>query len=341
MAAGVVFGAGWWAATATSDPPSVPEARLPRIEYTVEESTVERVVSYAASATWPTTPVGVNGLLGTLTSIEVKPGETVDAGSVLYTVDLRPVVAAVGSVPAFRDLSLGTTGTDVKQLERFLSAQHLLQGTPDDTFSAATTQAVRRWQRRIGIPADGVVRRGDLVFLPKLPTPVMLDPEITVGSNIEAARSVVWAVTGAPTFTITLSREQAELVPLSAPVRVRYGSGEDEVWEGEVASTIVVPPNEVSLTLTAAGGSMCGKSCAGVVPVGSNSLYTADLFIVPTTRGPAVPTAAIVTGADGQTVVRLADGTPKPVQVLASADGRSVVSGVEAGDRVELVQGEP
>jgi peptidoglycan hydrolase-like protein with peptidoglycan-binding domain len=342
VSAAALFAGGWWAAGATSQPPTVPATTLPTILYTVEDGTVERVVTYSASASWPSAPVGVNGLSGTLTSIEVTPGSIVDAGTVLYTVDLRPVVAAVGTVPAFRNLGEGATGADVEQLERFLIGRELLSGTPDTRFSAATSEAVRRWQREVGVPQDGVVRRGDLVFLPILPTAMFLDPEVTVGSSIEGGRSAVRAVTGSPTFTITLSRDQADLVPLSSPVRVRYGSGDTDVWDGVVDSTIAVPPSEVSLTLTAPdGGSLCAETCSAVVPVGQTSLYTADLLVVPTTEGPTVPTAAIATWADGRTVVRLADGTVQPVDVLASADGRSVVSGLEVGDRIQVLQDSP
>lgn len=342
VTATVVFAAGWWAAKATSEPPSVQPTRLPTILYTVQEGTVERVVTYSASASWPSTPAGVNGLSGTLTSIEVSPGQKVEVGTVLYTVDLRPAVAAAGTVPAFRDLGEGATGADVEQLERFLAAQQLMTGTPDDTFSARTTEAVRRWQRQVGVPQDGIVRRGDLVFMPTVPTAVLLDPEVTVGASIDAGRTVVSAVTGPPAFTITLSRDQADLVPLSSPVRIRYGSGDGETWEGVVKSTVAVPPSEVSLNLTAVdGGSLCTDSCSAVVPVGQTSLYTADLFVVPTTHGPTVPTAAIATVADDQTVVRLADDTLQPVEVLASADGRSVVSGLDVGDRIQLLQDAP
>jgi len=340
--AAVLVAAGWWAGATASQPPTIPPAELPEIEYTVEQGRVERTVAYSASAQWPSTPVGVNGHSGTLTSIDVQPGDVVGAGDVLYTVDLRPAVAAGGAVPAFRDLAEGARGADVEQLERFLAERQLLDGAPDDRFTATTSTAVRRWQRDLGVPPDGVVRRGDLVFLPALPTPVLLDPEIRIGSALESGAAAVLAVDGPPSFTIDLSREQADLVPLSSLVRLRFGSEPDRLWEGVVESATAVPPSEVVLNLTGPdGGPLCEEACAVEVPVGATTLYTAELLLVPSTEGPVVPTAAVASEAGGRTVVTLVDGSTVPVQVLASADGRSVVDGVAIGDRIRILQDGP
>ena len=54
---------------------------------------------------------------GTVTSI-VKAGDTIQAGSVVGTVDGTPVVALVGDAPSYRDLSTSSTaGDDLRQLE--------------------------------------------------------------------------------------------------------------------------------------------------------------------------------------------------------------------------------
>ncbi len=95
-----VFAAGWWAAEVASEPPNVPLGTAPTILHTVQEGSLERVVSYPTSALWPSAPAGVNGAAGTLTSIDVQDGQSVDAGTVLYTVDLRPAVAAADNVPS-------------------------------------------------------------------------------------------------------------------------------------------------------------------------------------------------------------------------------------------------
>ncbi len=147
-----------------------------------------------------------------------------------------------------------------------------MTGPADAIFSTSTSRAVARWQAQLGMPQDSVVRRGDLVYMPVLPTAVFLDSEVVVGSQLEAGGAAVRMVTGPPTFTITLTREQAELIPLSSPVRVKHSAG---LWEGVVGSTVALPSGELSMTLTAPdGGSLCGESCSELVTVGSESLFT-------------------------------------------------------------------
>ena len=76
-----------------------------------------------------------------LTSIDIADGASADLGARLYTVDLRPVVAAVGAVPAFRDLAQGSRGADVAQLEQLLVSTGFLASPADDSFGRDTTEA--------------------------------------------------------------------------------------------------------------------------------------------------------------------------------------------------------
>ena len=71
-----------------------------------------------------TTSVTVSSpVAGTVTSI-VAGGDTVDAGTVVATVDGAPVVAMIGDIPGYRDLSTASTnGADIRQLE--LNLVHL------------------------------------------------------------------------------------------------------------------------------------------------------------------------------------------------------------------------
>jgi hypothetical protein len=48
----------------------------------------------------------------------VAGGDTVDAGTVVATIDGAPVVAMIGDIPSYRDLSTSSTdGADIRQLE--------------------------------------------------------------------------------------------------------------------------------------------------------------------------------------------------------------------------------
>jgi len=53
-------------------------------------------------AEWTPVPVGANQASGTVTTVNVGPGDEVTQGTVLYTVNLRPVVIAQGPIPSFQ-----------------------------------------------------------------------------------------------------------------------------------------------------------------------------------------------------------------------------------------------
>lgn len=87
---------------------------------TVVSGEVGESIVLNVRAQWTRTPVGVNRAAGVVTEIYRQPGEPVEPGAVLYSVDLRPIVAAAGRVPAFRSLQLGVRGADVAQLQALL-----------------------------------------------------------------------------------------------------------------------------------------------------------------------------------------------------------------------------
>lgn len=97
-------------------------------------------------------------------------GSVIDRGGEVAEVDGRPVSLLFGDRPAWRDLQADMSdGPDVEQLEANLVAMGY--GTaaalgPNETWSQATTDAVKRWQRALGVDDSGVVALGDVVFEP-------------------------------------------------------------------------------------------------------------------------------------------------------------------------------
>ncbi|MFI9824378.1 peptidoglycan-binding protein [Streptomyces sp. NPDC052013] len=55
-------------------------------------------------------------------------------------------------------------GADVRQFEENLAALGYTGFTVDDTFSAKTAEAVKRWQKALGLPQTGTVKVGDVVY---------------------------------------------------------------------------------------------------------------------------------------------------------------------------------
>jgi hypothetical protein len=140
----------------------------------------------------------VNGSLGYGSAIDLSlggrgvitglpaVGSVVDRGGQLGEVDSQRVTLLLGDRPMWRDLQEGMTdGADVAQLETNLIA--LGYGTksalgPNQTWTSATTAAVKRWQKATGQAETGAVRLGQVVFLPKAVRVAARVAEIGAGS---------------------------------------------------------------------------------------------------------------------------------------------------------------
>ena len=80
---------------------------------------------------------------------------------------------------------------------------------------------------------------------------------------------------------------------------------------------------------------MCADECAQV-PVTGQSFLTSRIVIVESVTGLTVPSAALLSKADGSIVVIDSDGIEYPVTVVTSARGLSIIEGVDAGTRVRV-----
>jgi hypothetical protein len=163
-ASGIALGAlrgGDGGARAKSDPPAAATARLER-RTLVERESVDGTLGYAGDRSVlhrGNAPATITWLPGA--------GSVVRPGGVLYRADDRPAILMDGAVPAYRRLAEGAArGEDVRQLERNLVALGHGAGVKvDDRFTAATTVAVKRLQRTLGVRRTGAVELGEVVFL--------------------------------------------------------------------------------------------------------------------------------------------------------------------------------
>jgi hypothetical protein len=111
----------------------------------------------------------VNHASGHLTAAPTV-GQVIAQGQVLYRVEDNPVVLLDGATPAYRTLSQGEQGPDVRELNADLLALGLATPTQlhpsSDNFSAATASALTRLQARLGAAQTGRLPLGEAVFLP-------------------------------------------------------------------------------------------------------------------------------------------------------------------------------
>ncbi|TFD56752.1 peptidoglycan-binding protein [Cryobacterium suzukii] len=334
VAVGAGAGVGWAAATALTPPRDV----VATTAFTLVEVVAGEVgssINLNTVAQWTPEPAGSNQAVGTVTSVNVSAGQSVAAGATLYTVNLRPVVIAQGQIPAFRALAQDAAGADVTQLQQALTDLGLYTGAVDGKFGARTKTAVKAWQKALGVPADGVVQPGDVIFVPTLPTQVALDTEIIArGALLAGGENVVRALPPAPVFTVPVGESQAALMPTGT--RVEITSIDGGLWEGFVTEQLADETGMIVITLAGKDGALiCADACASI-PMTEQSLLSSRIVTVESIAGLIVPSAALLSAADGTASVVDNSGVNHPVTVVTGARGMSIIDGVADGTSVRV-----
>ena len=327
---GVVFGR--WAFV----PPAVDTAVAEPASVVVSELTVGTSVPLIVVGAWDFAPFGVGASMGTLTALNVADGDLVEAGQTLFTVDLRPVVAAVGDTPAFRDLAQGATGADVTQLQQFLIDAGFLRGEPDGRFRASTVAAVREWQRELGVARDGVVRAGDLLFTSELPARVRVAEGFAAGSRLHPGDVVLSVLSPEPRFEAMIQNiPGGPVTNPGLPVVVTFDGVE---VEAVVAAVREGMGGTVWELRRGDGSPVCGERCELVPMDQAEAVFTSRQITIPSVTGPGLPAAAIWFTPGGDAFVRTPEGQELPVTVLGQGGGQFVLDGVSIGTVVVLAE---
>jgi peptidoglycan hydrolase-like protein with peptidoglycan-binding domain len=170
----------------------------------------------------------VNKVAGTVTTLPAV-GQVIAQGKVLYRVDGKPVVLLSGDVPVYRDLSWGTEGTDVRQLNAALVA--LGYATKDeidpdsDYYGSQTYAAVKDLQESAGLDESGSLELGQAVFAPA--RKIRITKVVAVRGGMAAAGSVVLqASSTAREVTISLSAAQQSEVKVGDKATISLPNGQ-------------------------------------------------------------------------------------------------------------------
>lgn len=281
---------------------------------------------------------------GTVTWLP-EPGTTVRRGGQLLRADEQPVLLLYGAVPMFRELAEQATGKDVRQLERNLSALGYRGFTVDDDFSGATTAAVKRWQKDLGLPQTGVVERWRVVFAPG---PVRIAQRLVrVGAS---ATGDVLSYTG-NTRVVTVTGDPGEVDWAQRGARVTVALPSGRTVAGQVsgvaaAGTAAPQPTHEQAGQARDGGqkvvtiAVADQKALGTLDAGEVEVrYTATKR----TNVLAVPVAALLALAEGGYGLEVVDpatggGHVVAVTVGMFAGGLVEVSGpgITAGTRVGM-----
>ncbi|WP_328466188.1 efflux RND transporter periplasmic adaptor subunit [Actinoplanes sp. NBC_00393] len=161
-------------------------------------------------------------LSGTVTRLPAV-GATIKRGRTLYRLDNDPVVLLYGSLPAYRDLSSGVAGADVKQFEKNLWALGYRGFTVDDEYTSATADAVEQWQDDLGRTETGTVELGRVFYQPG---PVRVDAHTAASGAAVQPGGEILDITGTgQVATIELDMADQRLAKKGAAVQVTLPDG--------------------------------------------------------------------------------------------------------------------
>lgn len=172
---------------------------------------------------------------GTVTWL-AEHDSAVTRGAVLYRVDEQPVVALMGGLPMYRDLSSDSTGADVKQLEQNLTELGYTGYDADKTFTWYTGQAVKQWQKDNGAEQTGTVKQSDVVFLTRKGR--VDGRRVALGDTVSPGTEVLSITGSEQVVSLDVDVSDRELVSVDTPVTVRLPGG-DEVGGTVTAADVV------------------------------------------------------------------------------------------------------
>ena len=288
----------------------------------------------------------VNQASGDYTALP-SAGQVIRQGQVLYRVADNPVVLLNGSTPAYRSLSEGDTGPDVRELNADLVAlgyatRSELDPT-SDYFSSETAYALERLQHALGETETESLDLGQAVFLPG---PVRIT---TVTATLG-----VGAAPGGPVAQATSTQRQVQVnLDASQQSSVRVGDrAQVTLPDNQVTPGVV---SRIGTVASSSGSSGSGSASSGATtipiyitlnhPRDAGRLDQAPVQVTIITAGVQdaliVPVNALLAQAGGSYAVETVDArgvhqlVPVTVGMFDDADGLVQVSGnLSTGEQV-------
>jgi peptidoglycan hydrolase-like protein with peptidoglycan-binding domain len=269
----------------------------------------------------------INGKLpGTITALPAV-GATVRRGQALYRVDNTPVVLLHGPLPAYRTLSTGAKGADVRQFEQNLAALGYHGFTVDDTYSATTATAVKKWQKALGLPQTGVVELGRIHYASG---PLRVESQkAAVGDAAGPGVPLLSSTGSAQVVTVELNVSDQRLARKGAAVTLKLPDGKTVAGKTVKTQTVIKPAEGNTAAKTVIKVTVAAddeKALAGLDQATIDVAFTASQRENVLT----VPVAALLALAEGGYGVQVVDGTTTrivAVQIGLFASGRVEVTG--------------
>jgi peptidoglycan hydrolase-like protein with peptidoglycan-binding domain len=282
----------------------------------------------------------INQAQGTFTTVP-HAGQVARQGQVLYRVDGKPVVLLYGPVPAYRALSAGRSGADVRQLNHALVALGYAARSQLDPssryFGAATAYALKKLQAHLGVTQTGTLALGQAVFLPGAARVTKVTA--TLGTTAGPGTPALAATSTARRVSIDLDAAQQAEVKAGDKVTINLPSG--KTTPGRVSSV-----GKVATAPSGSGNPTVPVQVTPLHPAATGRMDQAPVHVSITTatvrNALAVPVNALLALASGGYAVE--EVTPRgvhrlvPVRLGIFDDTAGLVQvtgpGLAAGQRV-------
>jgi len=263
---------------------------------------------------------------GVLTALPAV-GAPIARGKPLYRVDDQPVVVLYGDTPLFRPIDKpGLTGRDVLELRHNLTALgYRSTARAGDVSDAPLLDALKRWQKDLGLSGPGVLRPGQAVVLagPGRVSTITAQPG-------DPADGPLFSVTST-TRVVSMPMSPADAAALHAGLRVTITLPDGKAAPGKVTT--------IGQAVTA------GDSPQQVVTVTPDRPVTAFdaapvqvRFTTITRKGVlAVPVGALVALREGGYAVQRPDGSLIAAATGLFAGGMVQVSGPDLAEGTTVV----
>ena len=231
---------------------------------------------------------------GVLTAMPVRVGDTVKAGSLLAEVSGRPMILLPGARVMYRDMTPGSSGPDVLQLNQALQGLGYLSGAVSDSYTAATQDGIRKLYEAVGY--------------------TVATTDGGSGADAQQVASAQAAVTAAQTsLTDLLNSGTASSADVSA-ARQAVTAAKNALSAVQARIGVVAPQKEIVFVPDLPANVVSASGGVGfAVPSVIAQLTTTDLDVVAGVPSSQAGLLQQGTPAD----VQLPDGTDAPGQVAA------------------------
>ncbi len=246
------------------------------------------------------------GAAGVVTSVELMSGDVAASGRLVATVNGLGVIALTTEQPMYRDLTLGSSGSDVVHLSKALRELGLLsQSHVDDRFGPETAAAVREFNLRRGVDSAEF----SAVHTMWLPHDTAVETTaLKAGAPAPGHGSV--AVVG----TVELTDAYVTIAESDGPDagrRFRFVDGHEREVEADNSA----------YRLTEDGSIRDIERLARSVNAGDERITGAVVKLITPLTTYQLPSSAVLSGADGEFCVVDEAGSATSVEIVGAGAG--------------------